>query len=923
MSILSDVIATESFEKGSEILSKLDSSFYVNLLDGYDQIRQQIQKKDKDPYDDAKEHKERDQLDLLKFATFLAHASSARLPAKIYLDQSVLSRPQVVAKLSELRPAWLESALYQSIEGRVVFLPRFDTLYPYLKSGVLSRPLKDESYYDGVPYAMGRELGCDAQKIRALLLEDRGLVVHDYPVSLRRMSQVGSYHFRRHPAEGGIQSMAATVSDLVQDGHFERAPLIQACLEGMLACQREVEARNLAQIHNDWKSSSDDYIQHLSSYCSLLSSSLNTCKKTALTAILEMIPHPGFSAELVVSEIPAAVQTNSNPLQLLVVKVLAQTVKLHPEVAACVPAIIAPLFLNQNPKVQKQVVKLMLQLPDKGLEKLPSSLEPYGGSILATFRPDLEPWLSSEDSFVEASSMLEGSSMAKLLPIGQQLKPASDIEDLYFIAGTLPNRKACPYQLELFLDGIARFASKDLDKLRKGLASTAKRATKFHSGVDSNGGDYPWVTRFGSELILLLGDTPLPNPSWLGVGASDNGPIRFLRHRINEVLRFINECKQGQLLSTPESSFGFISASTLCQRVGGVLGKGGQVLHYDFTLALARCYGFESLDSSLLPEGDDEVNRVLHFLHTGEVRGSIETVAWWLSAARTREPMADFSQMIKLAEKEASVPDAVIPAAYRSAPQKSYDWRDESIKPCMEVTPPSDWIYPLQQLACISDYGQPQSDIQWYFSLTPSYPDALIATGLEYITRNAELTEKTELHAVNTLMQEVMQRELPLRYPLQVLLVMSLASPVRQAHEYAVDLWEQAVRLDQFRGRLESLGDIIAQVFVSNRYLGYFSPDADYDVAFDNFPLNRVTPLLRQLQALGAPMDQYLCQVLTRAFEAELAYISKGLPGLIELFHELITRYPPQRAIDLNSHWKGKLKGKADTVARKIAAIQK
>jgi hypothetical protein len=123
---------------------------------------------------------------------------------------------------------------------------------------------------------------------------------------------------------------------------------------------------------------------------------------------------------------------------------------------------------------------------------------------------------------------------------------------------------------------------------------------------------------------------------------------------------------------------------------------------------------------------------------------------------------------------------------------------------------------------------------------------------------------------------------------------------------------------------LDSLGDIIARVFVSNCYLGYFDADHDdYCSSLDHFPLNRVTPLLRQLQARGAPLDQYLCQILTRAFEADLARVPKGLPGLMESFHELITRYPPKQAIDLNLHWGDRLKGKAKTIARKIAAIQK
>ena len=39
--------------------------------------------------------------------------------------------------------------------------------------------------------------------------------------------------------------------------------------------------------------------------------------------------------------------------------------------------------------------------------------------------------------------------------------------------------------------------------------------------------------------------------------------------------------------------------------------------------------------------------------------------------------------------------------------------------------------------------------------------------------------------------------------------------------------FNQSGRLDQLRGRLDALGDIIAQVFVSNPYLGYF--DDDYD----------------------------------------------------------------------------------------------
>lgn len=714
------------------------------------------------------------------------------------------------------------------------------------------------------------------------------------------------------------------VGELCAEGDFDILPILQTTLETLIDSERELEARRVLLVHDELAPTPEQCLELQSIYFSLLASPHKAVVSLGIRTIGGFCSSRKFDAREFIQHVAPMFMHASNPLQIAVLELVLDASRNHPEISEMVAPEVASALMNPNVKVQSAVLALLQSLPASSRESVSNALAPYVDQILPSLKPRFAKWVKNPPSSAEPEATLPEAPQAKF---GERLEPLASADDLAFVANELLNRDLEPMRFEVFLDGLARFAAENRAMLIETFSPLQKRALNFALGKDSDGCRYPDLLIFVSRLILVFGPNPpepgdsvieYPPPSgnavWPAVYEKRrfSNVMEFARSRIGELLNGIRDGRSFPLLSMPEFDLGFITPLTLLERFEFYRKSGLPPGHFDFIQAIARCHpcGFAS-GAVKLPESEDEASRVLRFFFSGEINGEILTPAWWLAAARTRNPFGDFSKHPPLSrfhlEHES---DWCLPAIYQKPSEIKFHW-GESISPLLTEryyeTPP-DHLYPLQHSRVGGNYGRYGSDIRWRYSFTPCFPDAVVAQDIAYTAIVGYCTESTAINAGAAVMAEIANRRLPIRYPMQAFLIMTLSGPGRPEREACIDLFIQASN----DGRMESAVPALGRMFSELLH----APSRPDDPVLK---LVRVVPALRQLSGQGSLLQRQLRDILVVGLEKPLQSLPKGFPSLLELLLDLVLAHPPERAIDLNAAWGGLLEGKAKSLATKIS----
>lgn len=952
MKALEDALAAADFAVQFKMLEAIPEKEFPELLEAVRNIRETYMKE----YHtlgrtDGESRREEIQgkFRCLEAAAVIGHQSRKKLPTEFGLSNGFLETQETLDFLVSKQPAWLASLFSSEYEKSAWSRRsacfsheyRASVIVRYLEAGGIPTLPEGHSYYAALPESVAVQTAGRIDLAKQFLRENPGIVTRDLHFCIRLTARKGAgspFHLNQpHRYFGGEDgdrlatlvleedfSMMKAVGELCAEGVFDHKPILQTIIETLVDAERELEARGVLRVHEQLAPTPAQCLDLQTSYFTLLASQHKSLVKFGIETISGFRKLPGFDAGGFIDRLAPVFTHDSNPLQIAALKLIKDVVTDQPRISGNVPDSIASALLNPNPKVQSAVLAVLKSLPASRRDRISEAISAYADRILSSLKPEFAKWVSDNSNGGEASPLPVPESHPE---IGELMQPISAAAELAFVANELLNRDLEPMRFEQFLDGLARYAAENRALLADTFRPMQKRALNFSAGRDTNGGDYPNLLVFSSRLVLLLGPNPpepgdsvieIPPPPgtavWPAIYAKRRfrGVMEFARSRIGELLNGIRERRNLPLLALPEFDLGFISPRTLLERFECYKESGLAPGHFDFIQAIARCHLDGFVPGSIeLPSSDDETSRVLRFLFSGEIHGSMVTPSWWLTAARTREPLGDFSQHPQLgSHHDEHSHDWCLPAAYRSPPSMRYHWHDwtSPLLPELNHELPVDHLYPLQHGSIISTYGRYGSDLRWRYSFTPGLLDAVVAQDLQYTHHEAELTEKTAVNAASAVMSELAKRRLPLRHTLQVHLLMALNSPGRAEREAGIDLFIQASGDRRLGAAVPGLGEIFSKLMSGD-------PDPENGV----LQLSRLIPSLRQLSTQGSRIQVQLRDILLRGLESPPLSLPKGLPSLLELLLDLVLAHPPGRSIDLNTAWGGMLDGKSKSLATRIS----
>ncbi len=954
MKALEDALAAVDFVDQFKILEAIPPKEYPNLLEALRKKREIIELENRASYElcrtdgDAKREEIDAKRRCLEAAALIIHQDRKKLPAEFALSDELMGEQAVLDFLATKQPAWLAALFASSNYYRTSVILR------YLEAGVIPILPEGHFYYTELPHFVATKAIGRMDLAKQFLRENPGIVTRDLHFSIRLMARKGAAYpfypnqnhsdqpYRFFDKENGSRfttivleedfSVMKAVGELCTEGVFDHKPILQTAIETLVDAERELEARRVLSVYERFSPTPSQCIEVQESYFTLFASQHKAVVKFGIDTISGFRKLSGFDAAGFIDLLAPIFTHDSNPLQIDALKLIKDVVTDQPGISGNISDSIATALLNPNPKVQSAVLAVLKSLPASGRDRISAAISPYAYRILPSLKPEFAEWVLDNLYAREIDPM----PVPEFHPdIGEPIPQISSATELAFVANELLDRDLEPMRFEQFLDGLARYAAENRALLADTFRPMQKRALNFSAGRDSNGGDYPNLLIFTSRLVLLFGPNPpepgasvieIPPPpgtaAWPAVYAERwfNHLMEFARSRIGELLNGIREGRSLPLLALPEFDLGFISPRTLLARFEFYKDLGLAPGHFDFIQAIARCYVDGLVPSSLdLPSSDDEASRVLHFLFSGEFHGPISTPSWWLTAARTREPFGDFSKHPQLGRyHDDHLPDWSLPAAYQSPPSNRYEWcnhnkwynRTSPLLPKFEKEPPVDCLYSQQHSDIISNYGRYGSDLRWRYSFTPGLLDGVVAQDLQYIHELAELTEKTLVNAISAVMSELARRRLPLRYTMQVHMLMALNSPNRAARESAIDLFIQASDDGRLVAAVPGLGEIFSKLM-------HGAPDPEDGI----LQLARLVPSFRQLSTQDTKLRIQLREILLSGLEKPPHSLPKGLPALLEILLDLMLAHPPERTIDLNTAWGGMLDGKSKALATRIAKV--
>ncbi len=458
MKALEDAIAATSTADRLRILKTVPPKEYPKLLKAIVETRQlfgsemyatnQAGEDEREAMVEAV-HRKIDCLDLAEMMASMAKKKLSKHPR----DELLLAE-ETITLLTGNPPVWL-SQLIHGYSGNVILR--------YSKTGSIQPPPEGDLYYDLLPQHIFIQCEGLTDRIKRFLLDNPVILESHLHVCIRQMARKRSWNRfnlrmsyevagngeRRLMYPNTAFPLMTVIGLLFSEGNFPIQPVLRTIIETLADVQREFEARNILEVHNQLAPTPEQCLKLQHDYFTLLSSPHNAVARFAIDTVAGFVGIEGFDAKAFVPYSDAIFTHASNSLQVAGLKLVREVAKQHPKCGSQIPEKIAAALLNPDPKVQAGILAVLQALTPAAQKAIPAALSPFADKIIPSLRVSFQKWLGK----VPVSSIPDIEQCSVLLPvIGDRLVPLRSVDELPFIANELLSGKADPMRLELFLD---------------------------------------------------------------------------------------------------------------------------------------------------------------------------------------------------------------------------------------------------------------------------------------------------------------------------------------------------------------------------------------------------------------------------------------------------------------------------------------
>jgi hypothetical protein len=591
--------------------------------------------------------------------------------------------------LVDRRPDWLDDWIAYQL-GQQFGILQFPMLRGWIKAGLCRKP-DHERYYEMFAGHLMRTMEFEgnerlpAPPISQQLLDDPELLDDVWGLFRVETIAFNTNSWISAHAAGEYESWPQALLKLSQAGKLDRARLLDASLDGLTHDVKQNQLSGVHKFHRALDPTPDEMRDRQSAYLSLLCHRTGHVAKFALDMAAKLHQMGALDCETFFREAPAIFLQPVKGNTIAALKLAGRVLKKRPEMLEQALSLIQEALRSDSVEVQI----LALDLIETHLSRLSSAqlaeLSSQDQFILPAARTRFDNVLKispnsaaggNENADAAASLIGKAYTPARsgfgelpILPTVEPLAPITTLDELISVVSHAVEHVDSAGEIERIIDGISCLCGerpRDFD---------ARVAPLRHRLQQSGGTSHRGLMSGWNEGALALIDLVR---SWLSGKLVLTSPSPYTRSAIDAfvpmqtllraVAQRVVHGRGQQLLSAPTHHNGWIDPQIWIDRLIEAERSGCAIEPLDLSYSLLRLAPDERVDArERTVELSGWLGRIASFALGGDDKPMAEDKRYhavWISAARARDPAADWSAFLAPLNLEDAWPDSVRPAAY-------------------------------------------------------------------------------------------------------------------------------------------------------------------------------------------------------------------------------------------------------------------
>jgi len=610
------------------------------------------------------------------------------------------------------KPDWLDDWLEWDLSEEFSIVD-FSMLRTWIREGICKKPTSD-GYIRMFAWTLMAVVQRDDLPSNPPITEQL-LVEPDMLEDVWRLFEVENQAFNTEGwlttnAPDNYETWPDALLKLSGSGHLDRQRLLDASLHGLLLDVKQNQLSGFHKFHARLSPTKEELVARQLDYLALLSHRVGHVIKFALTMAGQMEKHKVLDTNAFLSEVTAVFMHEAKGNAVSAMRLIKRIIKKYPErVASGLNAAIEGLK-HVNIDVQALAMEVIEEFQSAIIEQHQDDLNNSLNFVTAVIKPRVSALLCEEGAHtigIEAeeqvsqhsleqsvASLSEHEQMALglddvihnkstgfLAPIAPNilqhsilptLEPIHSIVDLDDLISTVSHAVEIvddPELVERVIDGISRLCDQRPKDFNDKVAPLLKRLESGDGLATTNGiaSGYGGIRLALADLLMtwLSGKHYIsPNDKYY----SQSDCLIPLQTRIRDITERVARSQPQSLIGAPTHVGGWIDPVIWIERIIDCEQQRATFDRIDFCLSFLRLTTDNRTQAreqlSRLP---GKVQRVVDFALGGVVRPQADDrkdYDIWISAARGRDPNANWAEYFQVLNLQDTWPDSVYPAIY-------------------------------------------------------------------------------------------------------------------------------------------------------------------------------------------------------------------------------------------------------------------
>lgn len=596
--------------------------------------------------------------------------------------------------IADRRPEWLQDWIDHELEQEWTQL-EFPTIRIWIQDKLISKPTSDGYYRLFAAHLMRIGFhGNDNEYVPPLskqFLEDLDLLDDIEGLFRVETSAFNTNSWLVIGAPDHYETWPQALMKLAEGGHYDRGKLLDLPLSGLQADIKQNQLSGYQKFFKLMEPSESEIVARQPAFIALLCHPVGHVAKFAIDMLMQLEKAKRLDDDQVLRELPSVFSGEGKGNGIAALRLLDKMLKRTATKAKGQPnadALGATIegLRHSHADVQAKAIALLSAHANSLGRAQWQDVESFGSFVAASNRAAMIDLLGHAGDAINPESIAEVQPASEQVPLyvpdmrefaqcsvlddSNRIEPVNDLQELLDLALHCAEIVEDVDEVERLLDGISRLADQRPADFQDRVAPLVHRMQKGGTSYSGLAAAYPGVGETMRALVLTwaMGELRGSQKQELAYYDREDAFVPMVAF-LDGVSRHVHQREPRQLLSTITHKGGWIDPLVWAERLQAAAQRSGIEDSMDFRLSLLRLAPdnrAEALTKTETLSGD--VGRLARFALGGNEapkRGDRKHYASWLTAARARDPLADWSEAFEPLDIDDPWPGGMVPAFHR------------------------------------------------------------------------------------------------------------------------------------------------------------------------------------------------------------------------------------------------------------------